>query len=75
MPFCGLSQNAGAVCELPESESSTFWPTLKAERPTCCRRVRSICRSIAGPLILWCTCASTAPGMRWIFFVSSAASW
>src|SRR5213075_1174224 len=67
-------QNAGAVCDEPESESSTFCPTLKAESPICCRRVRSICRLIAGPSILWCTCASTAPGIRWIFLVSSADS-
>jgi len=40
MPFCGLSQNAGAVCELPDSAISTFWPTFCALRPICCRRAR-----------------------------------
>ena len=74
MPFCGLSQNAGAVCELPESDTSTFWPTFCADRPICCSRVRSICRLTAGASKRWCTCTSTAPGICRIFFTSSAAS-
>jgi hypothetical protein len=69
-----LSQNAGAVCELPESETSTFWPTFCADRPTCCSAVRSICRLTAGASKRWCTCTSTAPGICRIFFTSSAAS-
>ncbi len=74
MPFCGLSQKAGAVCELPDSAISTFWPTLLALRPTCCSWARSMSRLIAGASLRWCTWLSTAPGICSICLFSAAAS-
>ncbi len=54
----------GEVWKLELSDTSRFCATSRPCRPTCWMRVRSMLTASVGWSKRWCTCVSTAPGIR-----------